>query len=66
MSHYVRFTRHTVTGETRATCTCGWSSCADRETVKITAEHHLAKDEPAKLPRAETLGFVSGLAKLDN
>ena len=60
MTHHVRFTRHTVTGETRCTCTCGYSSCADRETVTLTAEDHVRRGEEMRpLPPAR---FESGLA----
>lgn len=61
MTHNVRFTRHTVTGETRATCECGWSSCADRETVQLTAEDHLRRGEDIRPARLVKEGFVSGL-----
>ena len=61
--HHIRFTRHTVTGETRATCTCGASICGEKLTCAEWANYHLDKrglDELRPLPPAKP-GFVSGL-----
>lgn len=64
MSHHIRFTRHTVTGETRCTCTCGWSYCGDRETAQIVGQDHHDR-QPINTPAGAKIlqqGFVSGLA----
>lgn len=64
MSHHIRFTRHVATGETRVTCTCGWSHSSDRDTARACADDHLHRRAPAdQTPiRPRTSGFVSGLA----
>lgn len=64
MTHYVRFTRSNVTGETVASCTCGAMHTNDRLTCAQWANYHLDKqglDELKPLPKAKP-GFVSGIA----
>lgn len=60
MTHYVRFTRHAVTGETRATCVCGVSFCADRDTAQAWGEYHARHGEIDQTPLAPAR-FESGL-----
>jgi hypothetical protein len=60
-THYVRFTRHAVTGETRATCTCGSSFCSDRETAIEWGKYHNRHGElPEQTPSAPAR-YESGL-----
>lgn len=65
MSHYIRFTRHNVTGETVATCTCGAMHTNDANTCNEWAIHHLKHGEPPRMPKLREEGFVSGLEKRD-
>lgn len=60
--HHIRFTRHAVTGETRATCTCGDSLASDRDTAQAWAEHHLARPPIDQTP-IQPATYESGLAK---
>ena len=67
MTHYVRFTRSSVTGETVATCLCGAMHTNDRDSAAEWAKHHLkykGADRHKPLPELSP-GFVSGLEKLD-
>ena len=62
--HTIRFTRHAVTGETRATCTCGSSICGDRDTVTLWANYH-AEHNGDQTPSPGIVPFKSGLADRD-
>lgn len=60
MSHHtIRFLRHTVTGEHRAVCTCGWSMTGDLETVQTVASVHDLRMMPEE---TEIVPFQSGLS----
>ena len=61
MTHYVRFTRHAVTGETRATCLCGASFCNDRETAQAWGEDHLRRGGEIDETPLAPAKFESGL-----
>lgn len=63
MTHHIRFTCHTVTGETRATCTCGSSITGDKLDVAQWANYHLDRKGIDELKPLAPLdrGFVSGL-----
>lgn len=59
MHHVVRFVRHTVTGEYRAVCTCGWSLSETRlEDVQSAAAVHDLRQLPEI---AEVVPYKSGL-----
>lgn len=63
MTHYVRFTRSNVTGETVATCTCSAMHTNDRDTAQAWSTHHLkykGADRHKPLPDLSP-AFVSGL-----
>lgn len=59
MKHHVSYSRDPASGETRATCTCGWSAADEDRTAlsKRAAYHDLQQlpDIPEKVP------FKSGL-----
>ena len=59
--HHVRFTRHAVTGETRATCTCGDSFCSDRDTAVEWGKYHNRHGDPPEQTLVGPARFESGL-----
>lgn len=63
MTHYVRFTRSNVTGQTIAMCSCGAMHTNDRDICQEWVNHHLkykGADRHKPLPELPP-GFVSGL-----